>query len=324
MRAARVLDLPGQQVLVEPGLVHRVDRAETHGDGGELPEVGHQPRMRVGRQPATRMRQLLTETVQLLLGQPSFEERAGVDPRCRVALEEDLVAGLAVVLAAEEVVEADLIQAGRGGVGGDVPADAEAGAVGPGHHDGGVPPDVGADPALDVLVAGEPRLALGGNGVDEVGAAQPRHADLLLTGPLQQAQHDVPGTGPAAGAHHVVERLDPFPGLVRVDVGQLGGKPVADDRETLTSGSHGISSPSAVVGRRVAASPVGQGRLVAALCIRGCPDQFWYVSPGNASLPGGSRRSPEGCRSRPKVPDLLREDFRPSTRDGSRASVGTR
>ena len=166
-------------------------------------------------------------------------------PGRRVPLEEHLVAGLAVVLAVEEVVEADLVQAGRGGVGGDVPAHAEAGPVGPGHHDGGVPPDVGADPPLDVLVAGEPRLALGRDRVDVVGAAQARHADLLLTGPLQQPEHHVPGPGPATGAHHAVERVDPVPGLVRVDVRQLRGQPVADDGETLASGSHGMSSPSA-------------------------------------------------------------------------------
>jgi hypothetical protein len=47
-----------------------------------------------------------------------------------VALEEDLVAALAVgVLAAEEVVEADLVQRGRAGVGGDVPADADLGRL---------------------------------------------------------------------------------------------------------------------------------------------------------------------------------------------------
>ena len=67
------------------------------------------------------MGQLLAEPVQLVLGEPAFEERAGVDARRRVPLEEHLVAGFAVVLAVEEVVEADLVQAGRGGVGGDVP-----------------------------------------------------------------------------------------------------------------------------------------------------------------------------------------------------------
>ena len=51
--------------------------------------------------------------VELVLGQPALEEGAGVDAGRRVALEEDLVAARLGVLAPEEVVEADLVQAGR-------------------------------------------------------------------------------------------------------------------------------------------------------------------------------------------------------------------
>ena len=127
-----------------------------------------------------------------------------------------------------------------------MPADAHAGPVRAGDHHGRVPPDIGPDPAFDVLVAGEPRLALRRDRVDEVGAAQAGHPDLLLARPLEQAEHHVPGAGPASGAHDRIERLDPFARLVRVDVGQLGRQPVADDRELLTSGSHGVASPSAV------------------------------------------------------------------------------
>ncbi len=46
-----------------------------------------------------------------------------------MALEEDLVAAVALVLAAEEVVEADVVQRGGGGERGDVAADADAGAL---------------------------------------------------------------------------------------------------------------------------------------------------------------------------------------------------
>src|SRR6266487_1999449 len=246
VRPRGVVELAGQQVAVEPGLVDRVQRAEPHRHRGELPEIGHQPRVRVGRQPAARVREFLPESVELVLGQPALEEGAGVDARRRVTLEEHLVAGFAVVLAAEEVVEADLVERSRAGVGGDVPADAQAGPVRAGDHHGRVPPDIGPDPAFDVLVAGEPRLALRRDRVDEVGAAQAGHADLLLARPLEQAEHHVPGAGPASGAHDRIERLDPFARLVRVDVGQLGRQPVADDRELLTSGSHGVASPSAV------------------------------------------------------------------------------
>ncbi len=240
VRAAGVLQLPGQQVPVEPGLVHRVDRAQAHGYRRELPEVGHEPRVRVGRQPAARVRELLAEPVELVLGQPSLQERPGVDARRGVALDEHLVARLAVVLAAEEVVEADFVEAGRGCVSRDVPAHPEARPVGPRDHDGRVPPDIGPDPALHVLVAGEPRLALGRDGVDEVGAAQARHADLLGAGLLQEPQHEVARPPAPAGPHDVIEGLDPLSGLVRVDVGQLAGQAVADDGEALASGGHGV------------------------------------------------------------------------------------
>src|SRR5580698_9448678 len=192
------------------------------------------------------MGQFLPEAVQLLLGEPALEEGAGVDPWRGVALEEDLVARLAVVLAVEEMVEADLVQAGRGSVGSDVAADAQAGAVGTADHDGRVPPDVGADAALDVLVAREPGLALGRDGVDEVGAAQAGHADLLLTSPLQEPEHDVTGPGPAVGTDHVIEGLHPFPGLVRIDVRQLGGQSVAEDRKSTRLNSSHMSISYAV------------------------------------------------------------------------------
>src|ERR1022692_3503064 len=172
--------------------------------------------------------------------QTALKEGPGIDAGSRMALDEHLVAGLAMILAAEEVIEADLIQAGRRGVGSDVAGDAQPGPVGAGDHDGGVPADVGADAPLDVLITGKPRLALGRDGVDVVGAAQAGNPNLLLTGAFQQPEHDVPGPAPAAGPDYGVERLDPFSGLVLVDVGKLGGQAVADDREALASGCHGV------------------------------------------------------------------------------------
>src|SRR6185295_8871191 len=107
--------------------------------------------------------------VQVRLGEASFQEGASVDTGCGVALEVDLVAHSAAQLfAAEEVVEAHLVQRCRGCVRGNVTADAH-GLVRSGHHDRGIPPDVGPDAALDVLIAGEPGLALGRNRIDVVG-----------------------------------------------------------------------------------------------------------------------------------------------------------
>ncbi len=226
-----VLDAAVVHVAVEPGLVDRVDRGQAHRDGRELPELRHQARVGVRRQAgAPAVLDLLAEPVELLLGEAALEEGAGVDAGGGVALDEDLVAAALVVLAAEEVVEADLVEARRGLVGGDVAADLEALAVGAGDHDRGVPAEEGADALLDLVVAGEPRLPLGRDGVDVVGAAQRGHADLGLARPLEQAQHDVARPVPTALVEHRVEGGDPVGGLVGVDVRQLRGQALVDDR----------------------------------------------------------------------------------------------
>ncbi|WP_369800052.1 hypothetical protein [Modestobacter sp. Leaf380] len=89
---------------------------------------------------------------------------------------------------------------------------------------------IGADPALDVLVAREPRLALGRDRVDVVGAAQGGDADLLLAAALQHAEHQVAGAALAGVVDDGVERLQPLTRLVGVVVDQLARQAVGDDR----------------------------------------------------------------------------------------------
>ncbi len=193
MLVGGVLDATVVQVVVEPGLVDGVHRAQAHRHRRELPEVGQQPRVRVGRDAAAGVAVLLPEAVQLVSGQPPSEERPGVDAGGGVALDEDLVAAAGVALAAEEVVEADLVERGRRRVGGDVTADADAGPLRAVHHDRRVPADPGAVAALDVLVAGEPRLHLGRDGVDVVRRRQRGDRDTLLACAFEQAQHQIAG-----------------------------------------------------------------------------------------------------------------------------------
>ena len=220
-RPARVEDAAVLEVAVEPGLVDRADRAEAHGDRRVLPEIRHQPGMRVGAQPGLAGDRLAPEVVELVLAEPSLEERARVDARRRVALVEDLVARLAVVLAPEEVVEADLVQAGGRRVRREVAADAGEAAVRAEHHRRGVPADQPADAALDRLVAREERLLLGADRVDVAGLGERRQADLELAGALQQLVDDKPGSGLPGLLDDLVERFEPFLGFVRVDVRQL-------------------------------------------------------------------------------------------------------
>ena len=159
---ARVGELAGEKVAVVAGLVQGGDRAEAHAHRRELPEVGHQPRVRVARQAAAVAPDLPAEVVEVVSFQPAFDEGTGVDPGGGVALEVDLVAERSVVLAAEEVVEADLVERRRRRVRREVAADAVGGLVRLDDHHRRVPSDEGTDPTLDELVAGEPWFGLAG------------------------------------------------------------------------------------------------------------------------------------------------------------------
>ena len=224
--ALGVLQLPVVEVLVEPGVVDRAQPAQPHRHRGELPEVGHQPGVGVGRQPAAA--DLPPEVVELVLGEPALEERPRVDARRGVALEVDVVAGEPVVLAAEEVVEADLVEGGGAGEGGEVAADAVGVLVGLDDHDGGVPADERADPPLDVLVAREERLLLGGDRVDVRRGHRRGGADLQLACALEQLGHEEPGARLAVRAHHRIERVEPLLRLPGIRVGELVDESVDD------------------------------------------------------------------------------------------------
>ena len=144
------------QILHDVRLIDGLQRPQPHAHRGELPVAGHQPRVGIGGQaPALH---LLAEAVQLLLGQPPFQEGAGVDAGRGMALEVDEVSRrLAVggiVGAAEKVVEAHIIQSGRGREGGNMPAQFPRALVGPHHHSQGIPADQGADAPLHEQVAG--------------------------------------------------------------------------------------------------------------------------------------------------------------------------
>ena len=198
------------EVPVEAGVVERGDRPEAHRHGGELPEVGHQARVRIRRQARVRPADLTTEVVEVVLGQAALEERTGVHAGRGVALEVDVIAGGAVVLAAEEVVEADLVQRRRAGEGRQVPADAVGGLVRPHDHHRRVPADERPDAALDVLVAREPRLLLARDGVDVRRRHRGRERHLALGGALHQTAEEVAGTGLAVRVDDSVEAVEPL------------------------------------------------------------------------------------------------------------------
>ncbi len=268
----RVVDLAVVQVAVEAGVVDGVERAEPHRHGGVLPEVGHQPRVRIARQSRPLAAELPTEVVEVGLVEATLEERPGVDPWGGVALDVDVVAGQAVLLAPEEVVEAHLVEGGRGGEGGEVAPDALGPLVGPDHHRGRVPADEASDAPLEVLVAGEPRLLLGGDGVDVGRRDLGRRADLALSGALGESAQQEPGPGLAASVDDGVEGVEPLPGLAGVDVGQLAGVAVELHAGSLLGG--------AGTGR-------GPARTIPAMMA--CPRAIASVAGPNAACVPGRR-----------------------------------
>ncbi len=231
-----VRDPAALEVLHEAGLVDGHDRAEAHRHRGELPEVGHQPRVRVRREAVAV--HLLAEVAHLLLVEAPLEVGAGVDAGRGVPLQVDQVAAVLGRAGVPEVVEADLEEGGRRLEAGDVAAELGRLLVGPQHQRGGVPADRRAQAPLDVLVEGDRLLVGPRDGVDVRRAVgdrhdrpeQPRLGDHL---PQQRA-----GPLGAVLAQDVVDRLEPLARLAGIDVALLrlraaGRRVVAGGQSTV-------------------------------------------------------------------------------------------
>ncbi len=293
VRLGGVGDAARLHVAVHPRLVDRPERAEAHRDGRELPEVRHQPRVRVAGQPVRGLRLLLAEGVELRLAQPVQQVRAGVDPRGRVPLEEDLVAAVALVLAPEEVVEAHVVQGGGGREGGDVTADADPRPLRPRDHHGRVPAGRVEDLAFDLLVAGEERLVLRGDRVHVVRAAHLRHRDALLPRAFDEPEHQIAGPLTAALVDGGVEGVQPFLGLLGIEIRDLARKAANDDRVAIGSGSHTVPSlfGDALRGSLRGTYPRVNSVRAASIVLPRRPERHLYrgVTPRFRKLLGGAR-----------------------------------
>src|SRR5258706_11902183 len=103
------------QVAHEARLVDREQRTESHRARRELPEVRHEPRVRIRRQALAA--RLTAVVVEALLPPPAFEERSRIHFPRRMRLEVDEIAAIA---GAGEMVEADFEEIRRRCVARDV------------------------------------------------------------------------------------------------------------------------------------------------------------------------------------------------------------
>src|ERR1700733_14998863 len=152
------------EILDEPCVIDRLDRTQSHRHRGKLPEIGHQPRMRIGRQSSTWL-QLATEVLQLLLGYTALEIRAGINSRGGMALKINNVAVTVFGLGAEEVIEGDFGERGGGGEGRNMSTDTFLDLIGADDHSQRVPANQALNTPFHFLTAGKRSLVLRRNGV---------------------------------------------------------------------------------------------------------------------------------------------------------------
>ncbi len=174
--------------------------------------------MRVRREPAGRVRLLLTESVELVGAEASLEERARVHCRGRRA-------------PGRRSGRRRSGRPGRGRSGCGRPRRGSrttrrsrcgrrprCGALRPVHGDRGVPAQPCAEAALDLFVARKLRLVLRSDGVDVVGGRDHGHTEVQVFRLLKQAEHDLATALVPLLLDDRAERVVPLRCLFRVPV----------------------------------------------------------------------------------------------------------
>ncbi len=151
---------------------------------------------------------------------PAFEVGAGVDARRRVSLEIDDV-GVGALVPAEEMVEADLVESRRRGVGRDVSTDALFRLVGAHDHGGGVPPDQALDAPLEIGTPRHQLLFVGGNRIDVGGVGGEGQLDAVLGGVEGQFTEQPRDFERTAALQHIIKGVEPLARLNGIELGGL-------------------------------------------------------------------------------------------------------
>ncbi len=209
------------EVAHEARLVDRVDGADAHRTRGELPEVRHQPRMRVRRQAAQAVRgggDFLPEMRQVRFAEEALQIGAGIDTGGRVRLHVDQVARAILGARAEEMVEADFEQVGGRRVAGDVAAQFAMRLVGAHHHGQGVPAVDAGDALFHGQIAGEGGLLVGGNGVEVRGAGLAVGAQAQRRGVAEQVVQHIARALGTFRLYQRLQRIAPFGGFGGVGI----------------------------------------------------------------------------------------------------------
>ena len=180
------LNFPILEVLHETRLVNRHDRPQPHRNGGELPEVRHQPGMRIGGEPVF-VQCFLAERSQLLLAEAPLEEGARVNAGRRMPLEKYQVTIVDLVRCTKKMHKPDVVKRCGGSKACDMPAELARFSVGVDHHRRGVPADHRANAVFDRLVTRDRTLHRQRYGVDVGGGRRERQVSAGTASFIDQA-----------------------------------------------------------------------------------------------------------------------------------------
>ena len=163
---------------------------------------------------------LLSITIELWRADAPLQIGARIDAGGGMPLIEDLIAGTPL-LTAEEVVEADLVEARSTGVGGEVSADAGVGLVRAQHHGGGVPANDVANARLHRLVAWEGGFVTRLDGVDVRRGRQGGEIDAKVASSREKSHQQKLGALRSVGGDGALDLADQACRLRWVGVGDL-------------------------------------------------------------------------------------------------------
>jgi hypothetical protein len=206
------------EVFEELRLIDRLDRSQAHRHRRHLPVIRHQPWVRIRRQRPALASDFHAEQVELIFGQPTFEERTRVDARAGMALMKHQVARVIGRWRAPEMVEADVVQRGAGREAGDMAAQLARLAVGAHDHGHGVPADQRTDTPFHRRIAGHLRLVARRDGVDVFGGRVERQVAAGTTRVIDHALEQEMRTLGAIVLNHRIERIHPLAGFGGVDI----------------------------------------------------------------------------------------------------------
>ena len=197
------------QIPVVARLINGHQRAEAHGHRRKFPEIRHQPRMRIRRQPAAGF-QFAPEVFQLVRADAPFDKRARINSRRSVALKINRVALEFFGAPAEKMVKTDFVQRRCRGISRNMSADVVLNAVRAHHHGQRVPANQALDAALEFLVSRKQRLQARRNAVGIRRVRAKRQVNSAHRGVRAQPFEDFRGHFRPAGFQHGIQRLQPL------------------------------------------------------------------------------------------------------------------